>query len=90
MPFIKPLSFSMERRGSETASNAMNHSPDYRTGSLEAATAPPQDCTGADTRRYEIASAATFNVGEITQILSSSGSSFLPSALSLPGSNPPN
>ena len=76
-------------RGSETASNAMNHSPDYRTGSLEAATAPPplpQDCTGADTRRYEIASAATFNVGEITQILSSS----LPSTLSLPGSNPPN
>ena len=39
-------------RGSETASNAMNHSPDYRTGSLEAATATTA-AAGLHGCRYE-------------------------------------
>ena len=59
------------QRDSDRCNESLAGLPDW----LEAAAAPPQVCKSADTRRYEIASAETFNVGEITQILSSSGSS---------------
>ena len=82
-------------RGSETASNAMNHSPDYRTGSLEAATTAAAGLHGC---RYEAirdrirrdfqCGRDHTNLKQLGQLPPSFLPSSLPSALSLPGSNP--